>query len=85
MLKNRTVLFADMNTLWGNNGGFVEPYRCAPVLYLLSMLAHAYNFIIDRVVGAPVHAREVIDGMNVTKKILSMLMTTVQLPGTESY
>ena len=44
-----------------------EKYRCATALYLSSMLAHAYNIIIDRGVGAPGHIREVVDGFNATK------------------
>ena len=52
------------------------------VLYLLSMLAHAYNIMINRGVGAPVHGREVVCGLNtINKTILSILMTTVQIPG----
>ena len=50
------------------------------------MLEHAYNIIIDRGVGEPGHEREVIDGLDATKKcLISMLITTVQLHGTEAY
>ena len=50
------------------------------------MLAHACNIIIDRGVGAPGHGREVVDVLNATdKKYISMLMTTVQLPGASAY
>ena len=56
------------------------------VLYLLSMLEHAYNIIIDHGVGAPEHVREVFDGLNATEKgFLSMLITTVQLTGVADY
>ena len=58
-------------------------------IYLLSMLAHAYNIIIDRGVGAPGHVREFVDGLNYTEKwFLSMLMKNVKLTdavGYESY
>ena len=34
----------------------------------MSMLAHAYNVIIDNGVGVTGHGREVVDGLNDTKK-----------------
>ena len=50
------------------------------------MLAHVYNIIIDRGVGAPVHIREVDDGQNaLDKKNISILITTVQLHGASGY
>ena len=45
-----------------------------------------YKVLIDRGVGAPVYGREVVDGLNATdKSFLSMIMTTVQLPGSADY
>ena len=50
------------------------------------MLAHAYNIIIDRGFGAPRHGRKIVDGLNDTeKRFLSMITTSVQLPGAEAY
>ena len=50
------------------------------------MLAHAYNIITDRGVGAPGHVREVVDGFNATnKRFILMLMKTVKLPGASDY
>ena len=66
--------------------GFVEQYRCVTELYLLSVLTHAYNIIIDLGVGAPVHGREFVGGFNDTdKQFLSMLIITVQLSVTAAY
>ena len=49
------------------------------------MLAHASNIIIGRGVGAPGHGRDIVYGLNGTDKcLISMLMTTVKLPGAES-
>ena len=48
--------------------GCAEQYICATALYLLSMLAHAYNIIIDRGVVAPGHGREFVHGLNNTEK-----------------
>ena len=75
-----------MSTICNNNDGFEEQYRCATVLYLLSMLAHACNIIIDRDVGTPGHLREVVGGLNANNKSFpSMLIKTVQLPGAAAY
>ena len=50
------------------------------------MLAHAYNIIIDVVVGAPVHGRWVVYGFNTTKeRLFSILMKYVQLLGAGYY
>ena len=46
------------------------------------MLSHAYNISIDPGVGAPRHGKYVEYGLNATGNIfLTMLMTTVQIPG----
>ena len=67
-----------MITMWENTDGCAEQCRYATALYLLSMLAHSYNIVIDCGVEAPGHLREVVNGLNYTKKtFLSMLMTTV--------
>ena len=56
------------------------------MLYLLSILAHAYNIIIGGGVGSLGNGREFVDGMNATEKyFLSKLMTTVQLTNTAAY
>ena len=52
----------------GNTGGCADQYSCITALYLLSILAHKYNIIINRGVGAPGHVIEVVDGLNDTNK-----------------
>ena len=53
-----------VNALFGvKNENF---YICAMELYLLSILAHAQNIIIDRGVREKVYGREVFDGLNAT-------------------
>ena len=47
--------------------GFTEQYCCVTMPYLLSILEHAYNIIID-CVGATGHCRDVVDGLNDTDK-----------------
>ena len=46
--------------------GCAEKSIFATVLYLLSILAHTYNVIIECGVGAPVHVSEFIDSLNAT-------------------
>ena len=47
------------------------------------MLSRAYNVVIDSNVGAPGHGKYVVDVLNSTNKcFFSMLVTTVQFPGT---
>ena len=86
MFQNRTVLFAKMSTIWENTDGCADQYICTTDIYVLSMLAHSYNIIIDHVVGATVHGRESVGGFNATnKRLLSMLIITLQLPGAAYY
>ena len=50
------------------------------------MLAHTYNITIDHGVRAPGYVREVVYIFHSTeKKLISMLTTTVRLPGAEYY
>ena len=75
-----------MINLWGNTDDCAEQYRCKNALYLLSMLADAYNIIIDCGVGAPRRGREVVDGLNATYKMfISMLTKNAQLAGAVAY
>ena len=86
LLQNRTVLFSDTITIWENTDGRADQYRSATALYLLSMLAHTYNIIIDSGVGASGHGIKVVDGLNANdRQFLSMLMKTVQLPDAADY
>ena len=49
-------------------------------MYLFSIFSYAHGIIIDRVVGAPGHVKDVVGGLNATeKRYLSMLITTVQI------
>ena len=86
LFQKWTLLFDCIIKIWENTDGCTDQYCCATALYLLSMLAHAYNIIIDCGVGAPVNDREVVDGLNYTyKQLFSMVKTTVQLPVAADY
>ena len=46
------------------------------------MLSHTYKIVIDRGVGAPGHSKNFVYGFSTDgKRCLTMLMTTVKLPG----
>ena len=50
-------------------------------MYLLPILYHAHDILIGCSVVAPVHEKDVADGIKYTEKTyLSMLMKTLQLP-----
>ena len=65
MLKNRKTN-SGLSTIWENKYVCAYQYIYATALYLLSILAHAYNVIIDHSVGSPGYGREVVDGLNMT-------------------
>ena len=44
-----------MSTKWKNIYGCEEKYRCTTALYLLSILAHVNNIVIDCGVVVPGH------------------------------
>ena len=70
------------STIWYNIDGCSKQYICAAVLYLLSILSHAYNILIDIGVGAPGHGKYLVYGLKATdKRFIAMLMKTVKLPG----
>ena len=44
-------------TIWENNDGCAEQYRCAIALYLMPVLSQRHSIIFDLVIGAPVHGK----------------------------
>eukprot|EP00957_Ditylum_brightwellii_P173175 13183341-Ditylum_brightwellii.AAC.1 len=41
-----------------------KQYKCVTAFNVLSMLAVKYNIVIDSAIGAPVHVKDVADGLN---------------------
>ena len=75
-----------MSTIWGNNDGCAEQCRCAPALYLMSVMSRCYFIIIYRGISSPGHGKEVADGLNdVDKRYIYQLMSTVQIPGSNIF
>ena len=85
-MKNRQLISVDIITVWYNTYGCAEKYIYATALYLLEILAHEYNIIINCGVGEPVPVRDVAGGLNLTyKHFLSVLTKMVQLPSAAGY
>ena len=76
------MLTKALSTIWENTDGCDEQYRCASALYLMSVMSQTFSLIIDRVISAPGHGKEVVDGLNaVDNRYIYQLMSRVQLPG----
>ena len=74
------MLTTSLSTIWENTNGCSKQYRCASVLYLMSVTSQCYSIIIDRGISAPGHVKEVVYGLNdVYKRYIYQLMSTVQL------
>ena len=68
LIKNKRVLTTSLSTIWENTDGCAEQYRCASVLYLLSVMSQTYSIIIDCGVSEPGNGKEVVDGLNAVDK-----------------
>ena len=68
LLKKIKLLMTKKSTIWENTDGCAEQYKCTTALYLLSILSHAYNIVIDSGVGAPGHGKDIVDGLNAADK-----------------
>ena len=79
-------MFAALSTIGGNIYVYVEKYICDTVLYLLSILAHVYDIIINRSAGAPCHVQDIVDVLNFTdEQFIYILMKNLQVPGSKWY
>ena len=48
----------------GKTNGCAEKYICASALYLMSVMSQCYYVVVDKVISAPGHGKEVLDGIN---------------------
>ena len=86
LLKEQKILTSTLITIWENNDGCAEQYRCASSLYLMSFLSQCYAIIIDRGISAPDHGKEMINGINaIYKRYIYQLVYNVQLPGSKIF
>ena len=61
-------LVSVMSTVWEETDGRAKQYRCALAIYLITLLSYSYSITMDRVINAPVHGNNVVDGINTTDK-----------------
>ena len=45
------------STIWGNTDGCADQYRCASILYLMSVSSQFYSIVIDRSISAHGHGK----------------------------
>ena len=55
-------------TIWESTDGYCKQYRCGAALFYLSILSTNFNIIVDRMIGAPGHGKDVVDGINACDK-----------------
>ena len=69
---------SELSTIWENNDGCAEQYRCSTSLYLMSVLSQCHSIIFDQGIHAPGHGKEVVDSLNTIYKLyMYQLMSTV--------
>ena len=69
LLKQRNIMHNTLSTIWGNVYGFPEHYIYATSSYLMSMFSQAFFVIIEHCISSPGHGIEVVDGMNITRRM----------------
>ena len=59
--------------MWFDTDGCAKHYHFSSAIYLLSCLSLEFCIIIDIAIGAPVHGKNVGDGLNVREKLMMRL------------
>ena len=86
LIKYKTKLTTALSTIWENTYGCTKQYRCAYVLYIMSVMSPCYFIIIDQGISAPGNGKEVVDELNaIDKRYIYQLMSTVQLTGSNRF
>ena len=68
LLKYKKLFTILLSTIWENPDSCDEQYRCASVLYLLSVMSQCYSVIIYQGISSPEHGKEVVDVLNAVDK-----------------
>ena len=55
-------------TIWESTDWRSKQYRCGAALYFLSYVSAKYNIIVDQMIGAPGHGKDIVDSINVCDK-----------------
>jgi hypothetical protein len=67
-LRERGVLRENVTVVYDNTDGCCSQYRCATSVFLLTLLSSMFKVCIDRLVHAPGHGKDEVDGLNATTK-----------------
>ena len=59
-------------TILESTDRYCKQYRCGAALFFKSMISTNFNIIVDRMIGAPGHEKDVVDGINACDKIYLM-------------
>ena len=57
-----------ISTLWEDIDLCYNQYRCASVIYLMSVLLSSYGIVMNREINATGHGNNVVDGINTTER-----------------
>ena len=67
--------------MWDHTDGCANQYRCASTIYILSCIALIFSIIVDRVIFAPIHGKDVVDGLTARDKwMLKLEMANISNP-----
>ena len=79
-LKEKGLLHENLTVIYDHMDGCTCQYRYATALYFLSMLSFMFKVTIDRMIHAPGHGKDEVDGLNATtKRFLQQKMSTANL------
>ena len=62
--------------MWNHTYGCANHYRCALAIYILPCIALEFSIIVDRIVEAPGHKKDMVDVMNYIDKWMLKLAIT---------
>ena len=86
VLKEQKVTTSTLSKILENTDVCADQYICASALYLMLVLSQCHSIIIDQGISAPVHVKDVVDGLNaIDKRYIYQLMYNVQLPGLKTF
>ena len=67
--------------LYDETNGYGKKYRCGTAIHLLKVLASQKGIVNNRAIGATVHGKDKVDGLNATdKRFLKVKMCLIGSP-----
>ena len=61
LLKDKIIFTTSLATIYETTYGCAKQYRCASILYLMSVMSQCCSIIIVRGISAPGHGKELLD------------------------